>query len=207
MSFYYVLFFFCGISYTPNTTAKQQKRSQINKDSSSWLRGLRLTSEWEIECNCKKVRFCYNKKLYTVWEREKGDIIKDLYIFLLLMIENVNFFINMQLCCARVIGGVNCKLCYCTEGRCSQVERKHLFFLCIEFKHKWNRVSVAMVTASASEKYYFIYFTSITIGFSSWWSQNQYSSLTFLSIYFHSLLNYEYLWFTIQCFCCTYILT
>lgn len=85
--------------------------------------------------------FCYNNKIYTVREREKrGDIIKDLYIFLLLMIENVNFHsINMQLCCARVIGGVNCKLCYCTEGRFSQVERKHLCFLCIEWINtEWN---------------------------------------------------------------------
>lgn len=48
---------FCGISYTKTTTIRSQM-----KYSSSWLRGLRLTSEWEIECNCKKVRFCYTAK-------------------------------------------------------------------------------------------------------------------------------------------------
>lgn len=71
--------------------------------------------------------------LYGVREREGGPHKR--FIFFIINDRKCKFHsINMQLCCARVIGGVNCKLCYCTEGRFSQVERKHLCFLCIEFK-------------------------------------------------------------------------
>lgn len=120
------------------------------------------------------------------------------------MIENVNFHsINMQLCCARVIGGVNCKLCYCTEGRFSQVERKHLCFLCIEWINtEWNRI---FRSHGHSIKIRKILFHLFHIN-NHWFLLVMIPKSIFIFyFFFFILLNYEYLWFTIQCFFLLYL--